>query len=35
MLAPLGVLAASAIIAALPPILRAVRIDPVQTLRAE
>jgi predicted permease len=32
---PLGTLAAAAALAALPPILRAVRIDPAQTLRAE
>jgi ABC-type lipoprotein release transport system permease subunit len=31
----LCVLAAAAVIAALPPMLRAVRIDPVQTLRTE
>jgi putative ABC transport system permease protein len=34
-LAPLCALAAAAAVAALPPILRAVRIDPAQTLRAE
>ena len=35
LLAPLCTLAAAAAMAALPPILRAVRIDPAQTLRAE
>jgi predicted permease len=35
MLTPLCTLAAAAAVAALPPILRAVRIDPAQTLRSE
>ncbi len=33
--APLAVLAVAAALAALPPALRAVRIDPARTLRAE
>jgi putative ABC transport system permease protein len=35
LISPLAVLAAAAAIAALPPALRAVRIDPARTLRAE
>jgi predicted permease len=35
LLVPLCVLAAAAVLAGLPPMLRAVRIDPVQTLRTE